>query len=163
MGVGQVGVGQTPVERLGAGQAGAGHAARDPANQAALDQADCGALMRGGSRTFFAASLLLRPHVKVCDRRITVDEIQKAACEHYALKQVDLLSQRRTRAIARPRQVAMYLAKTMTTRSYPDIGRRFGGRDHTTVLHAVRQIERLKAEDPAIAADVEAIAAKLRG
>ena len=109
------------------------------------------------------ASTLLKPHLKVSDRRITVDEIQKAACEHYALKQVDLLSQRRTRAIARPRQVAMYLAKTMTTRSYPDIGRRFGGRDHTTVLHAVRQIERLKGEDPAIAADVEAIAAKLRG
>jgi chromosomal replication initiator protein len=109
------------------------------------------------------ATTLLRPHLKGADRRITVDEIQKAACEHFGLKQVDLLSQRRTRAVARPRQVAMYLAKTLTTRSYPDIGRRFGGRDHTTVIHAVRQIERLKAEDPAIASDVETLTAKLRG
>ena len=109
------------------------------------------------------ATTLLRPHLKGADRRITVDEIQKAACEHFAMKQVDLLSQRRTRAVARPRQIAMYLCKTMTTRSYPDIGRRFGNRDHTTVLHAVRTIERLKAEDPVIAGDVETLTSKLRG
>ena len=108
------------------------------------------------------ATVLIRPHLRANDRRVTVDEIQKAVCEHFALKQVDLLSQRRTRAVARPRQVAMYLAKTLTTRSYPDIGRRFGGRDHTTVLHAVRQIERFRAEDPAMAADVEALTRKLR-
>ena len=108
------------------------------------------------------ASTFLRPHLKGAERRVTVDEIQKAVCEHYGLKQVDLLGERRTRAIARPRQTAMFLAKTMTTRSYPDIGRRFGNRDHTTVLHAVRQIEKLKAEDPALAADVEALTRKLR-
>ena len=85
------------------------------------------------------ASSFLRPHLKGAERRVTVDEIQKAACEHFRLKQADLLGERRTRAVARPRQVAMYLAKTLTTRSYPDIGRRFGNRDHTTVLHAVRQ------------------------
>lgn len=108
------------------------------------------------------ATALIRPHLRTADRRVTVDEIQKVVCEHFALKQVDLLSQRRTRAVARPRQVAMYLAKTLTTRSYPDIGRRFGGRDHTTVLHAVRQIERFKAEDPAMASDVETLTRKLR-
>ena len=108
------------------------------------------------------ASSFLRPHLKGAERRVTVDEIQKATCEHYRLKQVDLLSERRTRAIARPRQVAMYLTKTLTTRSYPDIGRRFGNRDHTTVLHAVRQIEKLKAEDASLAADVEALTRKLR-
>ena len=64
--------------------------------------------------------------------------------------------------MARPRQIAMYLCKTLTTRSYPDIGRRFGNRDHTTVLHAVRQIEKLKAADPALASDVETLTRKLR-
>ncbi len=108
------------------------------------------------------AAALIRPHLRGGDRRLTVDEIQKAVCEHFALKQADLLSQRRTRAIARPRQVGMYLAKTLTTRSYPDIGRRFGNRDHTTVIHAVRQIERFKAEDPAMASDIDALIRKLR-
>lgn len=70
------------------------------------------------------------------ERRITVDEIQKTVADHFNMKQVTLLSQRRTRAIARPRQIAMYLCKQHTTRSYPDIGRRFGGRDHATVLTA---------------------------
>ena len=83
----------------------------------------------------------------VFERRITVDEIQKTVAEHFNLKQADLLSERRTRAIARPRQVAMYLAKRLTTRSLPEIGRKFGGRDHTTVLHAVRRIENLRSTD----------------
>ncbi len=114
--------------------------------------------------TLEEAESFLRPHLqRGGDRKVTVDEIQKAVAEHYVLKQADLLSERRTRAVARPRQLAMYLAKHLTTRSYPDIGRRFGGRDHTTVLHAVRRIEALKAEDAAIAADVEAITRKLRG
>ena len=108
------------------------------------------------------ALTMLRPHLKGADRRVTVDEIQKAVCEHYALKQIDLISPKRTRAVARPRQVAMWLAKSLTTRSYPDIGRRFGGRDHTTVLHGVRTIEKLKGEDAAIASDVETLTRKLR-
>jgi chromosomal replication initiator protein len=97
------------------------------------------------------------------ERRITVDEIQKTVAEHFNMKQVDLLSERRTRAIARPRQIAMYLCKQHTTRSYPDIGRRFGGRDHTTVLHGVRKIEELLPQDDQIARDVEALTRKLRG
>jgi len=97
------------------------------------------------------------------ERRITVDEIQKTVAEHFSLKQADLLSERRTRAIARPRQIAMYLCKQHTTRSYPDIGRRFGGRDHTTVLHGVRKIEELLSQDEQIARDVEALTRKLRG
>jgi len=118
---------------------------------------------RLGALTLDEAEAILRPHLhKGGERRITVDEIQKATAEHFALKQSDLLCERRTRAIARPRQLAMYLAKTLTTRSYPDIGRRFGGRDHTTVLHAVRRIEQLKLEDPGIAADAEAITRRLK-
>jgi chromosomal replication initiator protein len=106
---------------------------------------------------------ILRPHLRGGERRITVDEIQKAASEHFGLRQADLISERRNRAIARPRQAAMWLAKQLTTRSLPDIGRRFGGRDHTTVLHAVRRIEQLRAEDPQLARDLEVLTRKLRG
>ena len=97
------------------------------------------------------------------ERRITVDEIQKTVADHFSLKQADLLSERRPRAVARPRQIAMWLCKQHTTRSYPDIGRRFGGRDHTTVLHGVRKIEELMGLDDQIARDVETLTRKLRG
>ena len=97
------------------------------------------------------------------ERRITVDEIQKTVADHFSLKQADLLSERRTRAVARPRQIAMWLCKQHTTRSYPDIGRRFGGRDHTTVLHGVRKVEELIGQDDQIARDVETLTRKLRG
>jgi len=113
--------------------------------------------------TLDEAQAILRPHLSVNERKVTVDMIQKTVAEHYALKQADLISERRARAVARPRQVAMWLAKQITTRSLPDIGRRFGGRDHTTVLHAVRRIEALKAEDPGIARDVDVLLRKLRG
>ena len=106
---------------------------------------------------------ILRPHLRAGEKRITIDDIQKATAEHYGMKQVDLLSERRNRAIARPRQAAMWLAKQLTTRSLPDIGRRFGGRDHTTVLHAVRRIEALRAEDPVLSQDLETLTRKLRG
>ena len=109
------------------------------------------------------AQAILRPHLSVTERKVTVDTIQKVVAEHYAMKQSDLISERRARAVARPRQVAMWLAKQITTRSLPDIGRRFGGRDHTTVLHAVRRIEQLKAEDPVLARDVDLLLRKLRG
>jgi chromosomal replication initiator protein len=107
---------------------------------------------------------ILRPHLRGgSEKRVTVDDIQKATAEHFGLKQADLLSERRTRAVARPRQAAMWLAKQLTTRSLPDIGRRFGGRDHTTVLHAVRRIDELKAADPQLTADLEALLRKLGG
>ena len=109
------------------------------------------------------AQTILRPHLSVSERKVTVDQIQKVVSEHYSLKQADLISERRARAVARPRQVAMWLAKQITTRSLPDIGRRFGGRDHTTVLHAVRRIEQLKIDDPQIARDVDVLLRKLRG
>jgi len=80
-------------------------------------------------------------------RRVTIDEIQKLVSDHFDLKPVDLVSARRARAVARPRQIAMYLAKRLTTRSLPEIGRKFGGRDHSTVIHAVRRIEELRDSD----------------
>ncbi len=109
------------------------------------------------------AQAMLRPHLRGGEKRITIDDIQKACAGHYGMKQADLVSERRNRSIARPRQAAMWLAKQLTTRSLPDIGRRFGGRDHTTVLHAVRRIEALKLEDPQLARDLEALIRKLRG
>ncbi|MBC7519926.1 MAG: chromosomal replication initiator protein DnaA [Sandarakinorhabdus sp.] len=93
---------------------------------------------------------LLRAH----EKKLTIDEIQRKVAEYYALKMADLLSARRAREVARPRQVAMYLAKKLTPRSLPEIGRRFGGRDHTTVMHAVKRIEELRAADREIDADV---------
>ena len=116
-----------------------------------------------GAVSLDEAQCLLRPHLRGGERRVTVDDIQKAASEHFGLKQADLISQTRTRAVARPRQAAMWLAKQLTTRSLPDIGRRFGGRDHTTVLHAVRRIEELRAADPQLARDLEVLVRKLRG
>ena len=88
-------------------------------------------------------------------RRIRIEDIQKVVASHYNVSKHDLLSARRTRAIVRPRQIAMYLAKTMTPRSFPEIGKRFGGRDHTTVLHAVRKVEELAAGDETLAHEIE--------
>ncbi|MDO9249235.1 MAG: chromosomal replication initiator protein DnaA [Phenylobacterium sp.] len=108
------------------------------------------------------AQAILRPNLSCTEKRVTVDQIQKAVAEHYGLKQADMISERRARAVARPRQAAMWIAKQITTRSLPDIGRRFGGRDHTTVLHAVRRIEALKADDPVLARDLDTLLRKLR-
>jgi chromosomal replication initiator protein len=93
---------------------------------------------------------LLRAH----EKKLTIDEIQRKVADYYALKMTDLLSARRAREVARPRQVAMYLAKKLTPRSLPEIGRRFGGRDHTTVMHAVKRIEELRAADSELNNDV---------
>ncbi|MFY9287605.1 MAG: chromosomal replication initiator protein DnaA [Alphaproteobacteria bacterium] len=97
------------------------------------------------------------------ERRITIDEIQKKVAEHYNIRVADMHSARRARQVSRPRQVAMYLAKQLTPRSLPEIGRKFGGRDHTTVIHAVRKIEELSAYDPAFREDVELLRRLLQG
>src|SRR3546814_15874260 len=86
-----------------------------------------------------------------------MDEIQRAVCAHYRLDKSEMASKRRVRAIARPRQVAMYLAKELTPRSYPEIGRRFGGRDHSTVIHAVRTVEALRVADGELHAEIAAL------
>ncbi|WP_455477130.1 chromosomal replication initiator protein DnaA [Bartonella sp. B41] len=88
-------------------------------------------------------------------KRIRIEEIQRAVARHYNVSRQDLLSNRRTRTVVKPRQVAMYLAKILTPRSLPEIGRRFGGRDHTTVLHAVRKIEDLVCGDQTLAKELE--------
>jgi chromosomal replication initiator protein len=89
--------------------------------------------------------------------RITIEDIQRAVCTHFKIDRGEMASQRRTRVVARPRQIAMYLAKELTPRSFPEIGRRFGGRDHSTVIHAVKTIEALRMSDADIDADVRRI------
>ncbi|NYZ12915.1 chromosomal replication initiator protein DnaA [Azospirillum sp. RWY-5-1] len=109
----------------------------------------------GRAITLEATQEVLHDLLRANDRRVTIDEIQKRVAEHFNIRVADMHSARRARAVARPRQVAMYLAKQLTARSLPEIGRKFGGRDHTTVMHAVRKVEELRATDPAFAEDVE--------
>ncbi|MFD2238781.1 chromosomal replication initiator protein DnaA [Aureimonas populi] len=91
------------------------------------------------------------------EKRVRIEDILKFVSRHYNVSRTDILSARRTRTIVRPRQIAMYLAKTMTPRSLPEIGRRFGGRDHTTVLHAVRKIEAERAGDEKLSEELDVI------
>jgi len=98
---------------------------------------------------------VLHDLLRANDRRVTIEEIQKQVAAHFNIRITDMHSPRRARAVARPRQVAMYLAKQLTTRSLPEIGRKFGGRDHTTVMHAVRRIEELRATDSGFSEDVD--------
>jgi chromosomal replication initiator protein len=95
-------------------------------------------------------------------KRMRIEEIQRVVARHYNVSRGDLLSSRRTANVVRPRQIAMYLAKVLTLRSLPEIGRRFGGRDHTTVLHAVRKIESLIGTDNAVAAEIEVLKSQLQ-
>ncbi len=118
-------------------------------------------LINGRDVSLEMAQEVLHDLLRANDRHVTIDEIQKKVCEHYNIKIADLLSPRRARAVARPRQVAMYLAKQLTTRSLPEIGRKFGGRDHTTIMHGVRKIEELRPGDPSLNEDVEILTRSL--
>ncbi|WP_323781376.1 chromosomal replication initiator protein DnaA [Thalassovita sp.] len=119
------------------------------------------------TRLFAFASLVGRPItmdltqdcladvLRASERKITVEEIQRKVSEHYNIRLSDMIGPKRVRSYARPRQVAMYLCKQLTSRSLPEIGRRFGGRDHTTVMHGVKRIEELRVQDGQIAEDLE--------
>ena len=111
--------------------------------------------------TIDMAQEVLKDLIRASQRRITIDDIQRKVADYYNLRLSDLLSARRSRTIARPRQVAMYLSKILTTRSLPEIGRKFGGRDHTTVIHAVKRIEGLKDSDGAIQEEVDLLTRSL--
>jgi chromosomal replication initiator protein len=105
---------------------------------------------------------LLHDLIRANDRRITIEDIQKQVAVHYNIKLAEMHSARRSRAIARPRQVAMYLCKKLTSKSLPEIGRRFGGKDHTTVMHAVKRVEELCSIDHEFAQDVDLLARMLQ-
>ncbi len=109
----------------------------------------------GRKVTLEVAQECLSDILRASDRKVTIDEIIRKVADHYNIRMTDILSPRRVRSIARPRQVAMFLAKRLTSKSLPEIGRRFGGRDHTTVIHAVKRIEELRAIDNQISEDVE--------
>ncbi|MBC6436929.1 MAG: chromosomal replication initiator protein DnaA [Rhodobacteraceae bacterium] len=109
----------------------------------------------GSEITVEIAHECLTDILRATDRKVTIDEVIRKVCEHYNIRQADLLGPSRMRRNARPRQMAMYLCKTLTTQSMPDIGRKLGRRDHTTILHGVRKIEDLRALDSRIAEDAE--------
>ena len=113
--------------------------------------------------TIEMAQEVLKDLIRASQRRITIDDIQRKVADYYNIRLSDLLSARRSRTIARPRQVAMYLSKLLTTRSLPEIGRKFGGRDHTTVIHAVKRIESLQDSDAAIQEEVDILSRALEG
>lgn len=106
---------------------------------------------------------VLHDILKAHDRRVTIEEIQRKVAEHWNIRLTDMSSARRARAVARPRQVAMFLAKHLTSRSLPEIGRKFGNRDHTTVMHAVSRVQELMERDVAFAEDVELLKRMLEG
>jgi chromosomal replication initiator protein len=130
--------------------------------EGALNRLVAQAELVGRAVTIETAQEQLADLLRAYDRRITIDDIQRRVAEHFNVKLTDMSSPRRARAVARPRQVAMYLAKTLTTRSLPEIGRKFGGRDHTTVLHAVRTIDKLCREDQILADDVSVLERALK-
>ncbi|MCE9524093.1 MAG: chromosomal replication initiator protein DnaA [Alphaproteobacteria bacterium] len=112
--------------------------------------------------TIDSLNLWLADFLRAYDRRVTIEEIKKKTADHFGLKVSDLESPNRSRSIVRPRQIAMHLARQLTPRSYPEIGRRFGNRDHTTVMHAVETIQRLTGLDPAFGEEVERLRLSIR-
>lgn len=123
--------------------------------EGALTRLSANVQLVGGDISLELAHTLLHDLLRAHDRRVTMEEIQKRVAEHFQIRLSDMSSARRSRTVARPRQIAMYLSKQLTSRSLPEIGRAFGGRDHTTVIHAVRKVEELMKADVAFAEDVE--------
>ncbi len=114
------------------------------------------ATLSGTSHTVETAEAAIRDLVRTREpKRVRIEDIQKLVANHYNVSRADILSARRTAVVVRPRQIAMYLSKALTMRSLPEIGRRFGGRDHTTVLHAVRKIEALSGKEATLAEELE--------
>lgn len=116
----------------------------------------------GGAITVDSTQQVLRDILRANDRRVTIDEIQRKVAEHYTIKISDMHSAKRVRTIARPRQIAMYISKSLTEASLPEIGRKFGGRDHATVMHAVKKVTELMQEDRSMSEDVELLLKMLR-
>ncbi|MCA1653209.1 MAG: chromosomal replication initiator protein DnaA [Sphingomicrobium sp.] len=131
--------------------------------EGALNRIAAYAVMTGRAIDVPFVEEVLANVLRANQRRISIDEIQTQVAEHYRIRKAEMTSARRAREVARPRQVAMYLSKQLTPKSLPDIGRRFGGRDHTTVIHAVKQIEKLRASDPDIDAAVRLLTRQLEG
>ncbi|MCK5545773.1 MAG: chromosomal replication initiator protein DnaA [Rhodospirillaceae bacterium] len=131
--------------------------------EGALNRVAAHAQLVGREVSLESAQDVLHDLIRANDRRVTIEEIQKKVASHFNIRTSDMHSARRARSVARPRQVAMYLAKQLTSRSLPEIGRKFGGRDHTTVMHAVKKVEELTERDASFAEDVELLRRMLEG
>ena len=131
--------------------------------EGALNRVVAHAELVGREITLESCQEVLHDILRANDRRVTIEEIQKRVSEHFNIRIADMHSARRARAVARPRQVAMYLSKQLTARSLPEIGRKFGGRDHTTVMHAVKKVEELRQTDSAFCEDVDLLRRMLEG
>ena len=131
--------------------------------EGALNRVAAHTQLVGRDLTLETTQDVLHDLLRANDRRVTIEEIQKRVAEHFNIRVSDMHSARRARSVARPRQVAMYLAKQLTSRSLPEIGRKFGGRDHTTVMHAVRKVDELREKDGSFAEDVELLRRMLEG
>lgn len=118
--------------------------------------------LQGGRLSLDIAKRALRNVIGDADKPITIDQVQRTVCEYYRVKHNDLVGERRHKIIARPRQVAMYLSRKLTGSSLPDIAAKFGGRDHTTVLHAVRKMDKLSKNDPQLTTIIETLEKSLR-
>ncbi|MAF46785.1 MAG: chromosomal replication initiator protein DnaA [Rhodospirillales bacterium] len=131
--------------------------------EGALNRVAAHTQLIGRELTLETTQEVLHDLLRANDRRVTIEEIQKRVAEHFNIRVSDMHSARRARSVARPRQVAMYLAKQLTSRSLPEIGRKFGGRDHTTVMHAVKKVDELRDHDSTFAEDVELLRRMLEG
>lgn len=131
--------------------------------EGALNRIAAHATFVGTDITVDSTQDLLKDLLRANDRKLSIEDIQKKVAEYYNVRIGDMHSARRARQVARPRQVAMYLAKQLTTRSLPEIGRKFGGRDHTTVMHAIRKVEELLETDTAFAEDLHLVRRSLTG
>lgn len=130
--------------------------------EGALNRVVAHATLVGKPITLETTQELLQDLLRANDKRISVEDIQKQVAGYYSIKVSDMHSARRSRTVARPRQVAMYLSKKLTTKSLPDIGRKFGGKDHTTVIHAVKRVEELMQTDHEFAQDIELLMRMIR-
>jgi chromosomal replication initiator protein len=130
--------------------------------EGALNRVVAHATLVGREITLETTQDVLRDLLRANDRRVSVEDIQRAVAGHYNVKVSDMHSARRSVAIARPRQIAMYLSKQLTARSLPEIGRKFGGKDHTTVIHAIRRVEDLCTKDSELREDVEMLSRMLQ-
>lgn len=122
--------------------------------EGALNRIMAHATLVGGEITLDKTQEVLRDLLKANEKYITIEEIQRHVAEHFNIRVSDMHSSKRARTVARPRQIAMYLSKQLTSRSLPEIGRKFGGRDHTTVIHAVKTVQSLQADDPGFQNDL---------
>lgn len=130
--------------------------------EGALNRVVAHATLVGRPITLEGTQEVLHDLLRANDRRITIEDIQKQVAAHYNIKVSDMHSARRSRSVARPRQVAMFLAKKLTSKSLPEIGRKFGGKDHTTVMHAVKRVEELCGMDSEFSQDVELLTRMLQ-